>query len=76
MPAAGYEIDFLASAGSTAATRCEAARARSGRRPRRAARRAGVLARARGADVVLGGGGYVAGPVGLAAAVDAGCRSC
>ena len=65
VPAAGYEIDFLQ------------VRALDRRNPLRAAR-AGVEAlgataaarraiRRRGADVVLGGGGYVAGPAGLAA---------
>ena len=67
VPAAGYEIDFLA------VERPEppqpAARPRSRRRapPRRCGAAKRHPARAR-ADAVLGGGGYVAGPVGLAAA--------
>ena len=66
MPRAGYEIEFLEVVPLV------------GRSPLRAAAAAAVAARAvpaarrmlrtRGADAVLGGGGYVAGPVGLAAA--------
>ena len=65
VPAAGYEIDLLAVRGldrrnplkaATAAFRAAAAIP--------AARR---VLRERGADAVLGGGGYVAGPAGLAA---------
>src|SRR5436305_822441 len=65
VPAAGYEIDFLKVRGIDR------------RNPLRAAVAVGEAAgavgaarralRGRGADVVLGGGGYVAGPVGLAA---------
>src|SRR3954470_19444690 len=65
VPAAGYEIDFLRVSGLDR------------RNPRKAARAAWQAARAvpgarrllerRKADVVLGGGGYVAGPAGLAA---------
>ena len=65
VPAAGYEIDFLRVSGLDR------------RNPVRAVLAVGRAARAigaareildeRGADVVLGGGGYVAGPVGLAA---------
>ena len=65
VPAAGYEIDFVD------------VRALVGRSPARAASAAAVAARAvpaarrilreRGAGAVLGGGGYVAGPAGLAA---------
>jgi UDP-N-acetylglucosamine--N-acetylmuramyl-(pentapeptide) pyrophosphoryl-undecaprenol N-acetylglucosamine transferase len=65
VPAAGYEIDFLKVRGidrrnpvRAAAAVAEAAVAVG------AARRA---LRDRGADVVLGGGGFVAGPAGLAA---------
>jgi UDP-N-acetylglucosamine--N-acetylmuramyl-(pentapeptide) pyrophosphoryl-undecaprenol N-acetylglucosamine transferase len=65
VPAAGYEIDLLKVTGidrsrplSAAGAVARAAAALP------AARRA---LRARGADVVLGGGGYVAGPAGLAA---------
>ena len=65
MPAAGYPFHPLRVAGIDRATR-------SGRRARwrsRSAATAGArrLLRAIGADAVLGGGGYVAGPVGLAA---------
>jgi UDP-N-acetylglucosamine--N-acetylmuramyl-(pentapeptide) pyrophosphoryl-undecaprenol N-acetylglucosamine transferase len=67
VPAGGYEIDFLKVRGidrrnplRAAAAMVEAVGAV------RAARRA---LRRRGADVVLGGGGFVAGPAGLAAAL-------
>ncbi len=65
VPAAGYEIDFidaraLVGRGPLGALAAAAVAARA----LPAARR---LLRARGADAVLGGGGYVAGPVGLAA---------
>jgi UDP-N-acetylglucosamine--N-acetylmuramyl-(pentapeptide) pyrophosphoryl-undecaprenol N-acetylglucosamine transferase len=65
VPAAGYEIDFLRVSGLDRRNPLKAARAawRAGRAVG-AARR--VLER-RKADVVLGGGGYVAGPAGLAA---------
>jgi UDP-N-acetylglucosamine--N-acetylmuramyl-(pentapeptide) pyrophosphoryl-undecaprenol N-acetylglucosamine transferase len=65
IPAAGYEIDYLRVSGLDRRNPLKAARAvwRAGRAVG-AARR--VLERRR-ADVVLGGGGYVAGPVGLAA---------
>lgn len=65
VPAAGYEIDFLRVSGLDRRNPLRAAVAaiRSGRAVR-AARR---LLDERGADAVLGGGGYVAGPAGLAA---------
>jgi UDP-N-acetylglucosamine--N-acetylmuramyl-(pentapeptide) pyrophosphoryl-undecaprenol N-acetylglucosamine transferase len=65
VPAAGYEIDYLRVSGLDRRNPLKAALAawRAGRAVG-AARR--VLERRR-ADVVLGGGGYVAGPVGLAA---------
>ena len=65
MPAAGYEIDFLRVSGLDRRNPIKAAIA-AGRAVRAvgAARR---LLSARRADVVLGGGGYVAGPVGFAA---------
>jgi UDP-N-acetylglucosamine--N-acetylmuramyl-(pentapeptide) pyrophosphoryl-undecaprenol N-acetylglucosamine transferase len=65
VPAAGYEIDFLRVTGLDRRNPLKAAAAVwwAGRAVG-AARR--VLAE-RGADVVLGGGGYVAGPAGLAA---------
>ena len=65
VPAAGYEIDLLDLRGLDRRNPIKAAgaavKAASGVR---AARR---LLRARGADAVMGGGGYVAGPAGLAA---------
>src|SRR3954451_17998555 len=65
VPEAGYEIDFLRVSGLDRRNPLKAARAvwRAGRAVG-AARR--VLERRR-ADVVLGGGGYVAAPAGLAA---------
>ena len=65
MPAAGYEIDYLRVSGLDRRNPIKAAIA-AGRAVRAvgAARR---LVSARRADVVLGGGGYVAGPVGFAA---------
>ena len=66
VPAAGYEIDQFRGRGPDRRNpfrRCGRCSARP--RPRGAAR---ALLRQVGADVVLGGGGYVAGPVGLAAA--------
>jgi UDP-N-acetylglucosamine--N-acetylmuramyl-(pentapeptide) pyrophosphoryl-undecaprenol N-acetylglucosamine transferase len=65
VPAAGYEIDFLAVSGLDRRNPIRAALAAL-----RSARAIGAARRilaARGADAVLGGGGYVAGPVGLAA---------
>jgi UDP-N-acetylglucosamine--N-acetylmuramyl-(pentapeptide) pyrophosphoryl-undecaprenol N-acetylglucosamine transferase len=65
VPAAGYEIDYLRVSGLDRRNPIKAAIA-AGRAVRAlgAARR---LLSARRADVVLGGGGYVAGPVGFAA---------
>jgi UDP-N-acetylglucosamine--N-acetylmuramyl-(pentapeptide) pyrophosphoryl-undecaprenol N-acetylglucosamine transferase len=65
VPAAGYEIDFLdvsplVGRGPLGAARAVAVAARAVRPARR-------LLRERHANAVLGGGGYVAGPVGLAA---------
>jgi UDP-N-acetylglucosamine--N-acetylmuramyl-(pentapeptide) pyrophosphoryl-undecaprenol N-acetylglucosamine transferase len=68
VPAAGYEIDFLEVRGIDRGNPLRAARA--------AFEAAGATAvarrviRRRGADVVLGGGGFVAGPAGLAAVLD------
>jgi UDP-N-acetylglucosamine--N-acetylmuramyl-(pentapeptide) pyrophosphoryl-undecaprenol N-acetylglucosamine transferase len=65
VPAAGYEIDYLRISGLDRRNPLKAAIAAG-----RAARAVGVARRllgARRADVVLGGGGYVAGPAGLAA---------
>lgn len=65
VPEAGYEIDFLSVRGIDRRNPLRAAAA--------AFKAAGAVAtarrvlRRRGADVVLGGGGYVAGPAGLAA---------
>jgi UDP-N-acetylglucosamine--N-acetylmuramyl-(pentapeptide) pyrophosphoryl-undecaprenol N-acetylglucosamine transferase len=65
VPAAGYEIDYLRVRGIDRRNPLRGARAvGEALGAIRAARRA---IRARGADVVLGGGGFVAGPVGLAA---------
>jgi len=65
VPAAGYEIDFLRIDGIDRRNPLRAAAA-AGRAAMsaRAARRA---LRRRGTDVVMGGGGFVAGPAGLAA---------
>jgi UDP-N-acetylglucosamine--N-acetylmuramyl-(pentapeptide) pyrophosphoryl-undecaprenol N-acetylglucosamine transferase len=65
VPAAGYEIDFVSVTGLARRNPLRAALA-AGRAARAipAARR---ILREREAEVVLGGGGYVAGPVGLAA---------
>ena len=65
VPGAGYEIDFIDVRGIDRRNplRAGAAAARAALAVR-AARR---ILRARGAGVVMGGGGYVAGPVGLAA---------
>jgi UDP-N-acetylglucosamine--N-acetylmuramyl-(pentapeptide) pyrophosphoryl-undecaprenol N-acetylglucosamine transferase len=65
VPAAGYEIDFVKVRGIDRRNPLRAARA--------AAEAFGAVGvarsalRRRGADVVMGGGGYVAGPAGLAA---------
>ena len=65
VPASGYEIDFLDVRGLDRRNPAKAAIALA--KAAVAVRSAGELLRARGADVVMGGGGYVAGPVGLAA---------
>ena len=70
VPAAGYEIDFVKVRGIDRRNPLRAARGRRSRRWPRSARRARALRR-RGADVVMGGGGFVAGPAGLAAALTA-----
>lgn len=67
VPAAGYEIDFLEVRGIDRRNPLRAARAAL-----EAAAAVGVARRAlrrRRADVVLGGGGFVAGPAGVAAAL-------
>lgn len=65
VPAAGYEIDFLAVHGLDRRNPIKAALAAS--RAALAVRAARSLLRERDADLVMGGGGYVAGPAGLAA---------
>jgi UDP-N-acetylglucosamine--N-acetylmuramyl-(pentapeptide) pyrophosphoryl-undecaprenol N-acetylglucosamine transferase len=65
VPAAGYEIDFLRVSGLDRRHPLRAAFAAI--RSARAAGAARRLLARRGAEAVLGGGGYVAGPAGLAA---------
>src|ERR1700760_4376023 len=65
VPAAGYEIDFLRVRGIDRRNPLRAARA--GVEAGGAVGAARSVLRRRRADVVLGGGGYVAGPAGLAA---------
>jgi UDP-N-acetylglucosamine--N-acetylmuramyl-(pentapeptide) pyrophosphoryl-undecaprenol N-acetylglucosamine transferase len=67
VPAAGYEIDFVKVRGIDRGNPLRAARA--GFEALGAIGAARRALRERGADVVMGGGGYVAGPAGLAAAV-------
>jgi UDP-N-acetylglucosamine--N-acetylmuramyl-(pentapeptide) pyrophosphoryl-undecaprenol N-acetylglucosamine transferase len=65
VPAAGYEIDFLRVRGIDRGNPLKAARA--GIEAIGAVGAARAVLRRRRADVVMGGGGYVAGPAGLAA---------
>ncbi len=65
VPAAGYEIDLLDLSGIDRRNPLKAARAAL--QAAAAVPRARRLLRERGADVVMGGGGFVAGPAGLAA---------
>jgi UDP-N-acetylglucosamine--N-acetylmuramyl-(pentapeptide) pyrophosphoryl-undecaprenol N-acetylglucosamine transferase len=65
VPAAGYEIDTFNVEGISRTNPLKAARAAA--KAVAALGAAGRLLRRHRADVVLGGGGYVAGPVGLAA---------
>lgn len=65
VPAAGYEIDFIKVRGIDRRNPLRAARA--GLEAAAAIGAARAALRRRGADVVMGGGGYVAGPAGLAA---------
>jgi UDP-N-acetylglucosamine--N-acetylmuramyl-(pentapeptide) pyrophosphoryl-undecaprenol N-acetylglucosamine transferase len=65
VPAAGYEIDFLSVRGIDRRNPLKAARAGFEALGAIAAARRAL--RRRGADAVLGGGGFVAGPAGLAA---------
>jgi UDP-N-acetylglucosamine--N-acetylmuramyl-(pentapeptide) pyrophosphoryl-undecaprenol N-acetylglucosamine transferase len=67
VPAAGYEIDFVKVSGIDRRNPLKAARA--GFEALAAVQTVGRALRRRGADVVMGGGGYVAGPAGLAAAL-------
>jgi len=65
VPAAGYEIDFIKVRGVDRGNPLRAARA--GFEALGAVSAARKVLRRRGADVVMGGGGFVAGPAGLAA---------
>jgi UDP-N-acetylglucosamine--N-acetylmuramyl-(pentapeptide) pyrophosphoryl-undecaprenol N-acetylglucosamine transferase len=65
VPEAGYEIDFIAVSGFDRRNPFKAVAAVG--RAAAAVPAARRVLRERGADVVMGGGGYVAGPVGLAA---------
>jgi UDP-N-acetylglucosamine--N-acetylmuramyl-(pentapeptide) pyrophosphoryl-undecaprenol N-acetylglucosamine transferase len=65
VPAAGYEIDFVKVRGIDRRNPLRAARAGFEALGAVAAARSAL--RRRGADVVMGGGGFVAGPAGLAA---------
>ncbi|HEX6601650.1 MAG TPA: UDP-N-acetylglucosamine--N-acetylmuramyl-(pentapeptide) pyrophosphoryl-undecaprenol N-acetylglucosamine transferase [Solirubrobacterales bacterium] len=65
VPAAGYEIDFVKVRGIDRRNLLRAARA--GLEALGAVGAARKVLRRRGADVVMGGGGFVAGPAGLAA---------
>jgi UDP-N-acetylglucosamine--N-acetylmuramyl-(pentapeptide) pyrophosphoryl-undecaprenol N-acetylglucosamine transferase len=65
VPAAGYEIDFVKVRGIDRRNPLRAARA--GIEALGAVAAARRVLRRRGADVVMGGGGFVAGPAGLAA---------
>jgi UDP-N-acetylglucosamine--N-acetylmuramyl-(pentapeptide) pyrophosphoryl-undecaprenol N-acetylglucosamine transferase len=65
VPAAGYALDTLAVEGLSRTNPLKAARAVA--KAGRALAASRTLLERRRADVVLGGGGYVAGPVGLAA---------
>jgi len=67
VPAAGYEIDLVKVRGIDRRNPLKAARA--GAEALGAVAAARKVLRRRGADVVMGGGGYVAGPAGLAAAL-------
>ena len=67
VPAAGYEMDFLKVRGIDRRNPLRAARA--GFEALGAVASARKVLRRRGADVVMGGGGFVAGPAGLAAAM-------
>lgn len=68
VPAAGYEIDYVKVRGIDRRNPLRAARA--GLEALGAVGAARKVLRRRGADVVVGGGGYVAGPAGVAAVLD------
>jgi UDP-N-acetylglucosamine--N-acetylmuramyl-(pentapeptide) pyrophosphoryl-undecaprenol N-acetylglucosamine transferase len=65
VPAAGYPLERISAQGISRSNPLKAARAVV--RAAGAVRQAGAILDGHGADAVLGGGGYVAGPVGLAA---------
>ena len=65
VPASGYEIDYLKVSGIDRGNPLRAAAAAFGALGALGAARRAI--RRRGADVVMGGGGFVAGPAGLAA---------
>jgi UDP-N-acetylglucosamine--N-acetylmuramyl-(pentapeptide) pyrophosphoryl-undecaprenol N-acetylglucosamine transferase len=65
VPAAGYPLDAIRVEGISRTNPFKALRATG--KAALALREARAILRRRGADAVLGGGGYVAGPVGLAA---------
>jgi len=65
VPGAGYEIDLLELSGIDRKNPLKAARAAI--QAAAASPRARRLLKSRGADVVMGGGGFVAGPAGVAA---------
>jgi UDP-N-acetylglucosamine--N-acetylmuramyl-(pentapeptide) pyrophosphoryl-undecaprenol N-acetylglucosamine transferase len=67
VPAAGYEIDFVKVRGIDRRNPLKAVRA--GAEAVAAVAAARKVLQRRGADVVMGGGGFVAGPAGLAAAL-------
>jgi UDP-N-acetylglucosamine--N-acetylmuramyl-(pentapeptide) pyrophosphoryl-undecaprenol N-acetylglucosamine transferase len=67
VPAAGYELDRIAAEGISRSNPLKAARALA--KAVKALGTAHAILRRRRPDAVLGGGGYVAGPVGLAATV-------
>ena len=75
MPAAGYPLEPIRVEGISRSNPLKAARARS-RGGRRAAHRARRSCARRGADAVLGGGGYVAGPGRARRGRRAASRSC
>ena len=74
VPAAGYPFHELQVRGLDRRNPLKAARAAGLAGAARRCARAGCCSEI-GADAVMGGGGYVAGPVGLAAR-SLGCRSC